>query len=133
MSNSATIYPFFRYNDAHAAVQFLCDAFGFKQQMSVPDDQGGISHAELSLGGAMIMVGSGNDDSDAEPSPDIRDVKRGLYVAIEDADAHCELARAAGARIVRELEDTDYGSREYSALDPGGYYWSFGTYRPVAE
>ena len=53
-----------------------------------------------------------------------------MYVVIEDADAHYARAKAAGAEIVRELEDQDYGSRDYSARDFEGNLWSFGTYRP---
>jgi uncharacterized glyoxalase superfamily protein PhnB len=57
----------------------------------------------------------------------------GIYVAVEDADAHYEQAKAAGAEIVREIGDTDYGSREYTARDPEGNVWSFGTYRPAVS
>jgi uncharacterized glyoxalase superfamily protein PhnB len=57
-------------------------------------------------------------------------VRFGLYVYVEDLDAHCRRAKATGAEIVRDLEDTPYGSREYSARDPEGHLWSFGTYRP---
>ncbi|MCM0675632.1 glyoxalase [Micromonospora phytophila] len=53
-----------------------------------------------------------------------------VYVAVEDVDAHCARARAAGAEIVREPLDTDYGSRDYTARDLAGNVWSFGTYRP---
>jgi uncharacterized glyoxalase superfamily protein PhnB len=56
-----------------------------------------------------------------------------LYVAIDDADAHCARARAAGAEIMTELHDTDYGSRDYAARDFEGNIWYFGTYRPAAE
>jgi uncharacterized glyoxalase superfamily protein PhnB len=56
-----------------------------------------------------------------------------LYVVVDDPDAHHERAKAAGAEIVRELEDQDYGSRDYSARDPEGNLWSFGTYNPTAE
>ena len=53
-----------------------------------------------------------------------------LYVVVEDPDAHHERAVAAGASVVRPLEDMDYGSREYSVRDPEGNLWSFGTYDP---
>jgi uncharacterized glyoxalase superfamily protein PhnB len=59
-------------------------------------------------------------------------VSQGIYVAVEDPDAQHDRAKAAGARIIWELQDTDYGSRDYTALDPEGYVWSFGTYRPEA-
>ena len=57
---------------------------------------------------------------------------QGVYVAVEDADAHYERAKSCGRRLARELEDTDYGSREYTARDLDGHAWSFGTYRPEA-
>jgi uncharacterized glyoxalase superfamily protein PhnB len=131
MSDNVTIYPFFRYKDAPAAIEWLDQAFGFRELMKVPNDDGTIAHAELHLGPVIIMLGSGDDLSDIPAPTDVHAIKHGLYVAIEDVDAHCERAKAAGAMILRGPEDTDYGSREYSTLDPGGYYWSFGTYRPA--
>ena len=58
---------------------------------------------------------------------------QGIYVVVDDPDAHCARARAAGAELTREPTDQDYGAREYSALDPEGTEWSFGTYDPYAE
>ena len=58
------------------------------------------------------------------------EVQQGVYVQVEDVDAHYARARAAGAEIVRPLQDTDYGSREYSVRDLEGHLWSFGTYQP---
>jgi uncharacterized glyoxalase superfamily protein PhnB len=58
-------------------------------------------------------------------------VTGGVYVHVEDVEAHYAQARAAGAEIVRELADTSYGSREYLARDPEGNLWGFGTYRPA--
>jgi uncharacterized glyoxalase superfamily protein PhnB len=78
-----------------------------------------IHHAEISLGPGIVMLGQGDPAS------------HGVYVAVGDADAHYERAKAAGAEIVREIEETDYGSREYTARDPEGHVWSFGTYRPA--
>jgi uncharacterized glyoxalase superfamily protein PhnB len=54
----------------------------------------------------------------------------GIYIDVEDVDAHDRRAKAAGAEIVMELRDTDYGSREYSARDLDGHLWAFGTYLP---
>jgi uncharacterized glyoxalase superfamily protein PhnB len=115
------VYPFLRFADADAALDFLRRAFGFEEVVVYrSDDDGSIHHAEISLGPGIVMFGQG-DPSD-----------RGIYIAVDDADAHYEQAKAAGAEIVRELEDTDYGSREYTARDPEGNVWSFGTYRPTA-
>jgi uncharacterized glyoxalase superfamily protein PhnB len=112
------IFPFMRFADADAALEWLARAFGFQQRAVHRDDQGAIRHAEMSLGAGTIMLGQG-DPGD-----------RGVYVAVEDADAHYERAKAAGAEITREIEDTPYGSREYSVRDLDGHTWSFGTYRP---
>lgn len=76
------------------------------------------------------MLGSARGGKSEQESSDVLTARRGIYVAVDDADAHFERAKAAGAEITRELEDTEYDSREYSARDPEGYHWSFGTYRP---
>ena len=117
-----TIYPFLRFADADAGLEWLKRSFGFEERVVYRDDDGGtLHHAEISLGPGIVMLGQG-DPGD-----------HGIYVAVDDADAHYEQAKAAGAEIVRELEDTDYGSREYTARDPEGNVWSFGTYRPSVE
>lgn len=115
---SPNIYPFMRFADAEAALEWLSRAFGFEELVVYRGDEGGVHHAEMSLGPGIVMFGPGDPSS------------QGIYVAVEDADAHFERAKAAGAEIVREIEDTDYGSREYTARDPEGHLWSFGTYRP---
>jgi uncharacterized glyoxalase superfamily protein PhnB len=120
--HTPNVYPFLRYADAEAALDWLDRAFGFNElavYRSGDDGAGDIVHAEISLGPGIVMLGQG-DPAD-----------RGIYVAVEDADEHYERAQAAGAEIVREIEDTEYGSREYTARDPEGNVWSFGTYRPA--
>jgi uncharacterized glyoxalase superfamily protein PhnB len=64
-------------------------------------------------------------------SPEFPSGPSTIYVVVDDPDAHHDRARAAGAEIVRELTDQDYGSREYAARDPAGNVWSFGTYMPA--
>jgi uncharacterized glyoxalase superfamily protein PhnB len=123
-----------RYEDARGAIDFLCNAFGFEQGMVVPGEGDAVAHAQLRLGEGMIMLGTGKSPkSSGKMLDDIARVEQGLYVYMPEPDKHCQQARAAGAKIVREPENTDYGSREYSALDIEGYYWSFGTYHPAAE
>jgi uncharacterized glyoxalase superfamily protein PhnB len=126
-----TIFPALRYRDAPAAIEWLGRAFGFEPRMVVDGPDGTVAHAELALGGATIMVGTArppdaDEYSAAAPPPG----GTALYLVVEDPDAHHERARAAGAELVRALQDTDYGSREYSVRDPEGNVWSFGTYRP---
>jgi uncharacterized glyoxalase superfamily protein PhnB len=114
------IFPALRYADGDAALDWLARAFGFAPRSVHRDEQGVVRHAEMSLGAGTIMFGQG------DPGPP------GIYVAVEDADAHYAQAKAAGAEITREIEDMPYGSREYSARDLEGQIWSFGTYRPAA-
>jgi uncharacterized glyoxalase superfamily protein PhnB len=121
-----------RYRDAHAAIAFLKDAFGFREVEVVEDSDGRVVHAELAVGdgGGVVMLGTGEGTNPLAAEADASTAWVSLYVDVADADAHCERARAAGAEITRPLNDTDYGSREYGARDPEGYLWSFGTYAP---
>jgi uncharacterized glyoxalase superfamily protein PhnB len=127
-SKAPTLYPSMRYEDAPAAIEFLKSAFGFKEREVIANEDGTIAHAELSFGPSILMLGSARDDVHGK-----RVGAGWLYVAVEDADAHHARAQQAGATIVTELHDTDYGSRDYAARDPEGNLWNFGTYRPAAE
>jgi len=126
-----SIYAAIRYSDPNAALDWLCKAFGFEQVVVHRDDDGVVGHAVLSHGTGKIMLSGGRDagwlgGAAAEPlaSP------ISLYVAVGDPAAHHDRAAAEGATIVRALEHMDYDSDEYSARDPEGNLWSFGTYRP---
>ena len=120
-----TLYPVFRYPDARAAIDWLCAAFGFAVHAVHDAPDGSVAHAQLALDEGMIMIGA-----NSAPRPRPADDDWSVYVALDDVDAHCARARAAGAEIVREPFDTDYGSRDYAARDLAGNVWSFGTYRP---
>ena len=122
-----TVYPILVYDDANAAIDFLTNAFG-AQRHFVYGDNGAIQHAEFRLGNGIVMFGSSRDDA-----PATRGAGAGIYVVVEDVDAHCARARKAGAEITREPFDTDYGSRDYTAKDPEGNVWYFGTYQPFTQ
>ena len=113
---------FLTYDDADAAVDWLERAFGFERS-SVHEADGKLAHAELRFGDGMIMLGpAGKNDFGA--------VSQGVYLIVDDIAEQYDRARTSGAEILRELADTDYGSREFMARDPEGNIWSFGTYRP---
>ena len=118
------IVPTLRYHDARAAIDFLERAFGFQRNSVHENEDGSIGHAELTYGSGMVMIGSRRDGDRFDTGRAV------LYVIVEDPDAHHDRAKAAGAPIVMELTDQDYGSREYAAEDPEGNIWSFGTYVP---
>jgi uncharacterized glyoxalase superfamily protein PhnB len=122
------MYPVLRYKDAHAAIDFLCEAFGFERNAVYEGTDGGVDHAQLEYEGGMIMLSTERDDDRGYG----KHAGQGwVYVVVDDPDAHHERAKTAGATIIRELEDQDYGSRDYSARDPEGNIWSFGTYNPA--
>ena len=115
-TTAVTVFPFFGYDDAQAAIDWLERAFGFERGDVSYGAEGKVAHAELwyGLGGVMLGSGAGGD---------------GVYVVVEDIGEHYARAKAAGAEIVDELHDTDYGSRNYMARDPAGRLWAFGTYQ----
>jgi uncharacterized glyoxalase superfamily protein PhnB len=119
------IIPTLKYKDAKAAIDFLDSAFGFERH-AVHEVDGIVGHAELRYGDGVVMLGTvGQGDPQFETS------HCSIYVVVGDPDALYERAKAAGAEISRELQDMDYGSREFSARDPEGNAWSFGTYDPL--
>jgi uncharacterized glyoxalase superfamily protein PhnB len=108
--------------------------FGFERHAVHQGPDGTIAHAELELGGGMIMLGSARDDTYGRgfKAPDeLGGVEtRAAYIVVADADAAYARAQAAGATVVRPLKDTGYGSREFTVKDPEGHSWSAGTYDP---
>lgn len=122
-----TVFPTLSYHDADAALEFLTTAFGGEQHAVYRDETGAIHHAEIRLGNGIVMLGSARGDVGAT-----REGGSGIYVVVPDPDGHCARARSAGADIVRNLHDEPYGSREFSARDPEGNVWHFGTYQPFA-
>jgi uncharacterized glyoxalase superfamily protein PhnB len=125
-----SIYPVLKYEDARAAIEFLERAFGFERHAVYDGQHGGVGHAELRLGEEYVMLGS---TSEGEERFNQGAGRTSLYVVVDDPDALHDRAKEAGATIERELTDQDYGSREFTARDPEGNLWSFGTYRPAAE
>ena len=124
-------FPFLRYHDAPRAIDWLSDAFGFEKQLVVPGPDDTIAHAQLRLGDGVILLSSVKTDDLGLASPrQLGAVSQGVFVAIDEVDAHYDRARSSGAEIVFELQDMDYGSREYAARDLEGHLWCFGTFRP---
>ena len=133
----STLIPCLRYRDAHAAIAWLCKAFGFQKHAVYDDDAGGVAHAQLTYGNGMLMLGSARDDAFGRRivQPDQVDGRETQcpYVVVKDCKAHYDHAKAAGAVIVHEYEDKDYGGAGYSCRDLEGHLWSFGSYDPWAE
>jgi uncharacterized glyoxalase superfamily protein PhnB len=131
---NTTIIPTLRYRDAPAAIDWLCAAFGFERHLVVPGTAGQVAHAQLALGNSMIMLGSAEVESQYGTlvrQPDqAGGPTQGIYVVVADTDAVYRRARQAGATIVIEIKDEDYGGRGFTCLDPEGHIWSIGSYDP---
>ena len=118
-----TITPYLLYKDVDAALRFLEDAFGFREVLRYSGEEGYVNHAEARLGDAAVYLG--------DPGEHYRNPREqgqetvGLYVLVDDVDSHHEKARAAGAEILEEPADQEYGDRRYVAADPEGQRWYF--------
>jgi uncharacterized glyoxalase superfamily protein PhnB len=139
------IIPMLAYADAAAAIDWLCAAFGFRENAAErhTEDDGTVTHAELERDGAVVMLATPNRAYEGpkrhretceaarrwQDNPWVID---GLFVQVDDVEAHHAQAVAAGASILRPLEGPDFtGLRRYTAEDPEGHRWMFG--QPVAS
>lgn len=133
------IIPNLHYENAPAAIEFLCAAFGFERRAVHLDaaNPSVVQHAQLVIGDNMIMV-STYGKSDYGELAGLKTVRAAggntqiLYITVDDVMAHCARATAAGADVFMEPTAQDYGGSNYSAHDPEGYVWSFGDYDPWA-
>jgi uncharacterized glyoxalase superfamily protein PhnB len=117
------------YDDPNAALDWLGRAFDFELRFSITDDEGKVSHAEMAHRDMRIIVGpTGWSDWAKSPKSVGGSNTCSVHIQVEDADAHCAQARAAGATILQEPGDQFYGDRTYRAVDPEGHHWSFGQF-----
>ena len=125
-----TIIPILRYREARRAIGWLREAFGFELLFSVPASGAYVRHARLTLSGNQVMVGTVREEDTLSTPPEQGGVTQGLYVFVEDVEAHFQQAKAAGATILLTPQDTDFGAREYHAEDLEGHPWVFGSHLP---
>ena len=131
---ASKVIPTLRYQDAPEAIRFLTEAFGFEARFVVEGGGGLIDHAQLVLDTGMVMLGSARDDEYGRlVGGGDRPFKSSIYVVVRDVAAHADRARAAGAEILMEPEAQDYGGSSYTARDPEGNIWSFGSYDPWGD
>jgi uncharacterized glyoxalase superfamily protein PhnB len=135
MLQSAVI-PCLRYRDAPAAIEWIVSVFGFEKNLVVPDGKGGIAHAQLCLGGGMVMLGSVADTPFGRHMKQPDEVggieTQSAYIVVADADKVHARVLAAGGTIVVAIKDEDYGGRGFACLDLEGHMWSVGSYDPWA-
>lgn len=137
LSAKSTLIPTLRYRNALAAIDWLCRAFGLEKH-AVYNDGETVHHAQLTYGGGMIMLGSVDNHSEYGKlmvQPDeigLRETK-GIYLVVPDADAVYATALKAGAAMVMDIRDMDYGGRGFTCRDLEGFLWSIGSYDPWAD
>lgn len=115
---SATVTPVLVVPDVRAAVAWLTEAFGFEERLRI----GEAHRSQLRFGDGAVVVADVRHD---KRPPTEGQETHSVLVRVEDARAHCERARAHGARILMEPTDWEYGERQYAAEDPMGHRWTF--------
>lgn len=109
-----TIIPVLTYPDVRLAVNWLCDAFGFKERLRI-----GVHRAQLSVGDGYVVVAGAAADGMIPPAG------QSVMVRVADVDAHFRRATAAGARVLSPPADFPFGERQFSVEDPWGHLWTF--------
>ena len=129
-----TVVPCMRYRDAPAAIEWLGTTLGFETQLVVSNDDGTVAHAQLSFGNSMIMLGSVFDTEYGrlmkQPSEIGNFVTQSTYLVVNNADLVYGRVLEAGAKILLDIKDEEYGGRGFTCRDPEGHVWSIGTYDP---
>ena len=114
----STVIPVLIYPDVREAVDWLCAAFGFVERVRIGENH----RSQLTFGDGALIIGDVRGDRHP-PRPG--EATHSVMVRVDDARAHCEHARAHGARILTEPTDHPYGERQYNAEDPAGHQWTF--------
>ncbi len=129
-----SIIPTMRYEDANAAIDWLCKNLGFTEHAVFRNEENQVKHAQLIQGTGMIMIGEKikNEFDKLVKVPSEIDGynTQSAYLIVEKIEEHYKKAKEGGATIVLELTEEDYGGKSYSCKDPEGYLWNFGTYNP---
>ena len=124
-AHHSRVMPYLHYHDPNAALDFLTRAFGFTLRFAHRGDGGRVLHAQVGVGDTSFMLGPAQQDFRSAAASALPALHSSVWCYVDDADAHCERARAAGATILREPTDQPYGVREYDALDQEGQEWYF--------
>jgi uncharacterized glyoxalase superfamily protein PhnB len=134
ISNKASIIPVIQYKNAKAAIEWICESFGFEKHLVVPGEDNTIIHAQLTYGNSMIMLSSENNNEYGKlintPNSLSGINTQAPYIIVEKVDEHYKNAVAKGAKILIEIKDEAYGGRGYTCKDMEGHLWSFGSYNP---
>lgn len=118
------------YDDARAAITWLCDAFGFEVRLMVQSSDGKLVHSELVYGEGVVMIAQAGARPHYVSPREAGGNTQSLMVFVDDVEAHAAHAVKHGARVFEELRVSDYGKdywsdRSYGAIDLEGHHWWF--------
>jgi uncharacterized glyoxalase superfamily protein PhnB len=119
---TATVVPILVYEDVAKAIDWLCDAFGFKERLRAGPPGGIVTHAQLEIGEGAIMLGRQGGEF-RPPRPN--EVNQYVTVRVDDVDKHFEQAQRCGARVLKSPAGMPFGERQYTVEDLGGHRWTF--------
>jgi PhnB protein len=121
--------PYLALKNASQAIEFYKKAFGAKETMRLTQPDGRIGHAEIEIGGAKIMLSDEFPDYGSLSPQTLGGSPTKIHLYVEDVDAVAKRAVAAGAKIIRPIEDQFYGDRSGQIADPFGYTWIISTHK----
>ena len=127
MSDVHELYPYMRVHDAAAAIAFYARAFGATELFRLTEPSGRIGHAEIKIGPATVMLADENPAWDTRGPMTLGGTTFSIHLHVDDADATFARAVAAGASVVRPVQDQFYGERSGTVRDPFGHEWLIGS------
>jgi uncharacterized glyoxalase superfamily protein PhnB len=126
-TGSVDIVPLLACSDIAAEHDFLVNVLGFASAGVERTPDGTVVHAEVRMGGRRIWLHRADEADGLVPPGRLGSAGGGIVVHVTDVDAHHERVRAAGADVLYEPRDEDYGQREFGVRDPEGHLWWIAT------
>ena len=127
--NYPVMTPYLAISGAAEAIEFYKKAFGATERMRMGAPGGTVGHAELEIGGGLIMLADEYPDMEFRSPATLGGSPVVIHLYVEDADAFCERAVRAGAMLIRPVADQFYGDRSGQLRDPFGHVWSVATHK----
>lgn len=120
------VYPYLRIRGAAEAIEFYKTAFGAEEVFRLAEPGGRIGHAEIKIGGATLLLADEHPEYGILGPQTLGGTTFAMHLHVEKVDELVARAVAAGATVVRKLEDQFYGERSGSIRDPFGHEWQLG-------
>jgi PhnB protein len=123
------VTPYLIIKGAARAIEFYKQVFGAVERMRIPAGPDTVGHAELTVGGSVIMLADEFPSMGALSPQTVGGSPVMIHLYVEDVDAVFNRAVAAGATVLQPLEDKFYGDRSGSITDPFGHRWGIATHK----